>query len=81
MTFKVNDKLRQRMRKFAHVNWSEVARSAIEERLRLEENLEKQSLNLETLERAIAVQDSVRAKSSGQWSLSKEIRRWREPRR
>lgn len=69
------------MRKFAHINWSEISRHAIEERLTLEESLQRRSIDAEAIDRAIAVQDAVRTKSSGKWSLSREIRRWRELRR
>ncbi len=69
------------MRKYKHINWSEVARNAIEERIKLEELTETRKVNLDLMKDAIEVQDRVRAKSSGKWSTTEEIRKWRESRK
>ncbi len=80
VTLKVNDQLKRRMRKFRCINWSEIARRAIEGRLEMEERLKNEEIDARTLDRAIAVQDAIRARSSGKWSLSKEINHWRRQR-
>ena len=73
--------MKRRMRSFPHINWSEVARHALEERLHLEERLQERTLDVDALNRAITIQDTVRAQSTGQWSLSREITKWRNRRR
>jgi len=69
------------MRKYKYINWSEVARNAIEERIKLEELTESRNVNLDLIKDAINIQDRVRAKSSGTWSATEEIRKWRELRK
>jgi hypothetical protein len=58
-------------------DWSKFVRDAIERRLEQEESLEPHS-DRELLEEAIGIQDRLRAKSSGNWSGTEEIRRWRD---
>jgi hypothetical protein len=81
VTVKVNEELKRRMKKYPHVNWSEIIRRAIEERLRLEEALKERKINLDTLRESVQVQDRIREKTSGKWSATEEIRRWRELRK
>jgi hypothetical protein len=81
ITLKIKDEIKKKMRKYRHINWSEVARSAIEERIRLEELQEPRRIDSALLKTAIEVQDSIRAKSSGNWSATEEIRKWRELRK
>lgn len=81
ITLKIKDEIKKKMRKYRHINWSEVARNAIEERIRLEELAEPRHVDSAQLKKAIEVQDRARAKSSGNWSATEEIRKWRELRK
>ena len=81
VTLKVDEVLKGRMKKYPYINWSEVIRRAIEERLRLEEALKERKIDVNALREAIRVQDVIRGKTSGKWSPTQEIRRWRESRR
>ncbi|MGH9921602.1 MAG: hypothetical protein ACRD38_02500 [Nitrososphaerales archaeon] len=81
ITLKIKDEIKKKMRKYRHINWSEVARNAIEERIRLEELAEPRHVDPALLKKAIEVQDRIRAKSSGKWSATEEIRKWRESRK
>ena len=81
ITVKVDEDLKKRMASHADLNWSEVVRAAIEERLRAEETTRKGKLDRARIRDAIAVSDQVRDKTSGNWSVTEEIRRWRELRR
>jgi len=81
ITLKIKDEIKKKMRKYKHINWSEVARNAIEERIRLEELAEPRHIDRALLREALEGQDRIRAKSSGIWSATEEIRKWRELRK
>lgn len=82
VTVRVDDDLKAKMEKLKHVNWSEVIRRAIAERVMVEETLTaKRTINVSLLEEAMRNQDLLRAKTTGRWSGVEEIRRWRELRR
>ncbi|MGI0014950.1 MAG: hypothetical protein ACREBU_16140 [Nitrososphaera sp.] len=81
ITVKVDEDLKRRMASHADLNWSEIVRAAIEERLRAEETTRKKKLDRPRLQEAIAMSDRIREKTSGNWSVTEEIRRWRELRR
>ncbi len=81
ITVKVDEDLKRRMVSHADLNWSEVVRTAIEERLRAEETTRKRKIDRVRIREAIAMSDRVREKTSGNWSVTEEIRRWRELRR
>ena len=71
------------MRKYAHINWSEIARNAIIERIEIEEHILNEKINLNLLKEAIEIQDRIRNKTSINkgWSSTEEIRKWRETRK
>ncbi len=82
ITVRVDNELKAKMKKYKHVNWSEVVRKALTERLMVEEDLgAKQSINMDLLLKAVSDQDHLRAKTTGRWSGAEEIRKWRELRR
>jgi hypothetical protein len=82
VTVRLDEKLRNKMKKLRSVNWSEVIRSAIVERISLEESLPaRRPIDVALLQKAIRDQDRLRAKTSGTWSGAEEIRKWRELRR
>jgi Arc/MetJ-type ribon-helix-helix transcriptional regulator len=82
VTVRLDERLKSKMKRLRHVNWSEVIRAAIAERIWLEESIAaRRSINLDLLRNAIADQDRLRAKSSGVWSGAEEVRKWRELRK
>lgn len=82
VTVRVDDELKKRMDRLRHVNWSEVVRRAIAERIALEETLaSSRIIDVRRLEEAIRDQDRLRSKTTGKWSGAEEIRKWRELRR
>jgi hypothetical protein len=66
------------MKKLSHVNWSEVVREAIIEKIR-KEGLRRE-IDASKLNEAAKLTDSVRRKYPG-WDSTEEIRVWREKRR
>ena len=78
ITVKVDEDLKRRMASHADLNWSEIVPSAIEERLRAEETTRKRKLDRARIREAIATSDRIREKTSGNWSVTEEIRRRRE---
>ena len=64
-----------RMERLKEVNWSEVARKAIEQKIRDTEFWE--SVDVARLKKASSDTDSLRRKVEG-WNSTHEIRRWRE---
>ncbi|KYH39483.1 MAG: hypothetical protein AYL32_016010 [Candidatus Bathyarchaeota archaeon B26-2] len=70
ITVRVPEELRRKMKKFRHINWSEVIRRAIAEELKRERMRE-----------ASQTIDRLRAKSKVKWDSVAVIRRWREERR
>lgn len=82
ITVRVDEELKAKMEKYKHVNWSEVVRRALAERVMAEEELmAKRNVNADLLLRAVSDQDRLRAKTTGRWSGAEEIRKWRELRR
>jgi len=75
---RIDEETRRRMRRLPHVNWSQVIREAINDRLRKEETRRRPD-RAQLLE-AKRLADSVRRPSPG-WDSTEEIRRWRDLRR
>lgn len=69
ISIRVGDELRKKMRKFEGVNWSDYLREAIIQRIKEEE-----------IRRACSTMDEIALKTSGKWSGTKEIRKWRDSR-
>jgi hypothetical protein len=74
---RVDDETRRRMRRLPKVNWSEVIREAIVEKIRKEER--RREVDPRGLREAVRITDSLRAPAEG-WDSTEEIRRWRERR-
>ena len=74
---RIDEETRRRMRRLPQVNWSEVIRGAIIEKIREEE--QRREVDPRDLREAAKITDSLRAKSEG-WDSTEEIRRWRERR-
>jgi hypothetical protein len=79
VSFKVDKRLRDRMRKLAHINWSEVLREALATKVEQEES-KLRAVDKESLVEAVHLSDNIRKSSEG-WSSTEEIRKWREMRR
>jgi len=75
---RIEEETRRRMRRLPHVNWSQVIREAIEERLQTEE-ARRRPERAQLLE-AKRLAGSVRRPSPG-WDSTEEIRKWRDLRR
>ena len=81
ITIRIDEKLKKKMEKLKHINWSEVVRQAISNMIEKESVNSGRKINFERVMSAAKEQDRIRAKTSGSWSGVEEIRKWREPRR
>ena len=70
ITVRISDSMREEMRAFDDVNWSEEIRESIERKLKIMK-----------MKNACKTQDRLRKKASGKWSGVSEIRKWRERRK
>jgi len=81
ITVRIDEKLKKKMDKLKHINWSEVVRQAISNMIERESINSGRKINFEHVTSAAKEQDMLRAKTSGTWSGAEEIRKWRELRR
>ena len=82
ISFRIDDKLKKKMEELKHINWSEVVRKAIAQRIQLEESLKStRKIDLKAMRKAAEEILALRDKTSGRWSGAEEIRKWRELRR
>jgi len=82
VTVRLDEKTKRKMKKLHRVNWSEVIRSAILERISLEESIAaRRPIDVTLLQKTIRDQDRLRAKTTGAWSGAEEIRKWRQLRK
>lgn len=70
ISVRVEEELKRKMKALPSVNWSEYIREAVERRIREEE-----------MRKACETMDRLAEKTSGKWSGTEEIRKWREMRR
>ena len=77
VSVKVDDYTKAKMEKLREVNWSEVIRRAIMERIELEESLHTE-IDKRRAIHASEEMEKIRQKTSGKWSGVEEIRKWRE---
>ena len=75
---RVDEDTRRRMRRLRHVNWSEVVRAAIKEKIREEES--RREVDPVEVEEALRLMDQVRRPRPG-FDGTEEIRKWRDLRR
>ncbi len=66
MSVRVDDDLKERMRRHPHVNWSEYIRESLERKIREEE-----------MKEATKEMDELAEKTTGTWNGAEEIRKWR----
>jgi len=77
VSVKVDEETKSKMELFSDVNWAEVIRSAIKRRLEIEEDIRK-PINKARALRASKHMLKIKSKTSGKWSGTEEIRKWRE---
>ena len=80
VSFKVDEETKAKMDALKDVNWSEVIRRAVKEKVETEERL-RQKIDRARALRASEDMERLRSKTSGRWSGVEEIRRWRVARR
>jgi Arc/MetJ-type ribon-helix-helix transcriptional regulator len=69
LTIKVDDELKERMKRLRHVNWSEVIRESI--RRKIEEE------NGRNIAEAVLINERLRREAPEGWDSAKVIREWR----
>jgi hypothetical protein len=77
---KVDDETRRRMKRLPDINWSEIIRQAILNKIE-EEEARRLQFDKEKLEKAAKETDALRTPSKPGWDSTEEIRRWRDARR
>ena len=80
VSVKVDEETKEKMDALKDVNWSEVIRRSIRERIETEEMLRRR-IDRARAEKASDDMEKIRAKTSGKWSGVGEIRKWRETRK
>jgi len=79
VSVRLDEETRRKMKLLSHLNWSEVIRQAIVQKI-LEEENKKRKLDPNILKEAAELTDKIRRPSPG-WSSTEEIRKWRELRK
>lgn len=82
VSVKVDKRLREKMKKLAHINWSEVIRNALASKIE-EEEAKQRTIDSAMLQEAANLASALRKNKSMTtgWKSTEEIRRWRETRR
>jgi hypothetical protein len=80
VSIRVDDDTKALMETYDDINWSEVLRRSIRERLATEEELRK-GIDRRRAVKAAAGMDALRGRMSGNWKGAKEVRKWRDRRR
>jgi Arc/MetJ-type ribon-helix-helix transcriptional regulator len=79
ISIRIDEQTRRKMKLLSHLNWSEVIRQAITQKIKEEEN-RKRRLDPKMLKEAAEITDRIR-KPSPSWSSTEEIRKWRDLRK
>src|SRR3990172_1255680 len=74
---KMGQELRSRMKRFSHVNWSQVVRDAVEARIRSEESLAA-PIDVPRAIAAVRRMDEMARRLRGGKELAGEVRKWRD---
>jgi len=83
VTFRIDKRLKARMDRLKHINWSEMLRRYVEEVVEREEMelSKKRRKDVSLLKRAVEEMDRLAKLSAGaEWIGEEEIRRWRRRR-
>ncbi len=78
VSFRIDKKLKERMDKLKHINWSEVVRRAILEVVEKEESKYKKKDPARL--RKAAIKSKLLSRKIEGWSSVEEIRKWRSSR-
>jgi len=79
ISVRLDEETRRKMKLLSYLNWSEIIRQAINQRIKEEES-KKRTLDSKMLREAAEITDRIRRPSPG-WSSTEEIRKWRESRK
>ncbi len=72
ITVRIDPEIKKRMRKFSYINWSEVVRRAIIEKLMEEEK--------KNIAEALILNEKLRRKAHKEWDSTEVIKKWRRMR-
>lgn len=78
VSFRIDRRLKEKMDRLKHINWSEVVRRAIQEVI-IREEARMRGKDLDRIKRAALRSELLSRRVEG-WSSVEEIRRWREAR-
>ena len=82
ISFRVDDRLKRRMEKLSHLNWSEVLRQYAARVVEQEEETRAyRKKDYAAIADAMAMIDALRSKSRIEWNGAEEIKKWRRLRR
>lgn len=79
ISVRLDEETRRKMKLLSYLNWSEIIRQAINQRIKEEES-KKRTLDSKMLREAAEITDRIR-RPSPSWSSTEEIRKWRESRK
>jgi len=71
-TIRIDPEIKRLMKKYSYINWSEVARKAIIEKLREEEE--------KNIAEALLINEELRRKAPKDWDSTEAIKKWRRQR-
>jgi hypothetical protein len=72
VTVRVEEKLKREMEKLPHINWSEVIRATVEQRIKEEGG--------KNLAEAVLLNERLRKKAPQDWDSTTVIKQWRQRR-
>ncbi len=81
MSVRIDPELRRRLARVPDLNWSEVVRDALRERLELEEELRRPIHRARALRGARGIDRFRRKYGQSGFDSTKEIRKWRDSRK
>ena len=81
VSFRITRKLKQRMSRLRHINWSELLRAAVERSVEEEERKLRPKRDSVRIEGAVAEMDRLAGLGEGsKWVGAEEVIRWRKKR-
>ncbi len=72
ITIRIDPEIKKRMRKYSYINWSEVIRKAILDKLMEEEK--------KNIAEALIINEKLRRKAPKGWDSTEVIKQWRKQR-
>lgn len=77
ISFRVEEQIKKRMERLAHLNWSEVLRQYLSKVVAEEEARLSSRKDHVAIAEAMATIDTLRSKSKARWNGAQEIKKWR----